>query len=283
MIKKLIFYLKLLQNLQRINMALSRAAATSPLRRIDPTNPPSWEFSAFSQNGEDGIIDFLLTEIKNPNRYFIEIGSSDGIENNSSWLALAKKYNGLMIEGDTGTAKMLEQIFASLNLGIDCLSMFVTKQSITQIKERSLYLNPDVFSLDIDGCDYYIAEDLMKAGFRPKICVVEYNSAFGPHNSVTIKYSDSFDYRKAHESNLYFGVSIAGWKAYFLKWGYKFVSVDQNGVDAFFIDPIEFDSTFINNLRGLDFRENFYLKRKFKASWEKQYEIIKDMGFVEIH
>lgn len=58
--------------------------------------------------------------------------------------------------------------------------MFVTQDNIQQVKNISLYNDPDVFSLDIDSTDYYIAKAVMAMGFRPKIFVVEYNSAFGP-------------------------------------------------------------------------------------------------------
>ena len=57
----------------RIAMALARAAAGIALRRVDPTRPSSWEFAGFSQNGEDGIIDYLCDRLVKPDRYFIEI------------------------------------------------------------------------------------------------------------------------------------------------------------------------------------------------------------------
>ena len=78
----------------------------------------NYKFNIYSQNGEDGIIDFLTRKIKNPNFYFIEIGSADGIENNSAWLALARKFNGLMIEGDKDTSDKAERVLSKLNGGI---------------------------------------------------------------------------------------------------------------------------------------------------------------------
>ena len=56
-------------------------------RRIDLTRPATWEFSGFSQNGEDGILDVLRHQLTRSNRYFIEIGAADGIENNIGALA----------------------------------------------------------------------------------------------------------------------------------------------------------------------------------------------------
>jgi len=59
----------------RISSALSRAAATAPLRLIDPLRPLTWEFNGFSEHGEDGIIDYLCSQITTPNRFFFEIGA----------------------------------------------------------------------------------------------------------------------------------------------------------------------------------------------------------------
>lgn len=152
MVNKIIRYLRRMDALNRINLALSRGA-TAELRTIDPTNPLSWEFSAFSQNGEDGLIDYLTQKVKNSNYYFIEIGASGGIENNTAWLAIARKYNGLMIEGDLKSAQMCKQIIPSLNLGVECTNLFVDKDNVEQLCELALYKDPDFFSLDIDGND----------------------------------------------------------------------------------------------------------------------------------
>src|ERR1700675_3503795 len=60
----------------QLSVAFARAAATSSLRVIDPQVPRTWEFSGFSQHGEDGIIDYLCSHLVNPNRFFFEIGAA---------------------------------------------------------------------------------------------------------------------------------------------------------------------------------------------------------------
>ena len=281
-IKKLFRFLIKSQSINRINMALSRAAATSALRQIDVSIPNSWEFSGFSQNGEDGIIDFLLGKLKRRSRYFIEIGTADGIECNTAWLAIAKKYSGIMIEGNAKVCAQSATLYQGLNLGVECINMFITQETVSQLGQLALDNRPDVLSLDIDGNDYYIAKMLFEVGFRPKIFVVEYNSAYGDEKKITIAYRGDFDFTTAHASQLYYGVSISGWKSLFRKYGYKFVAVDSNGVNAFFVNPDDFEGKFLDNLQGLDFRENFYQMRKFKVPWEKQFEMIKEKKFVEI-
>lgn len=263
----------------QINNGFSRAVANINLRNTDRSNPVTWEFSGFSQNGEDGIIDYLITQLKRKNRYFIEIGAANGIANNTAWLAHAKKYAGLMIDGNELSIEIAKR---NSPIGIEAYSMFVDKNNIDEIKKLAVYNNPDVFSLDIDGNDYYIAKAIIASGFRPKIFVVEYNSAFGPEDSKTIVYAPDFNIAKAHQSQLYYGVSITGWRNFFESHGYKLVTVDSNGVNAIFMDPNEFEISFVNQIKGLLFAENFYQMRKFKSTWKGQFQFIKDMEYFEI-
>jgi hypothetical protein len=268
--------------MQSINMSLARGAATSALRAIDFTDPGSWEFSGFSQNGEDGIIDVLTRRIARPNRYFVEIGASDGLENNTSWLAVARRYNGLWIEGDPESFEWGRYLFTPLNYGLEILQMFATRESAGQVRKTALHADPDVFSLDIDGNDYYLACAMLASGFRPKVFVVEYNSAFGPEKSVTIPYRKDFHFAKGYGNNLYYGCSLAGWKNLFTQNGYTFVTVDFNGVNAFFVDPATFEDGFVGSIMPRDFAENFSLAREYKMDWRGQFHLIRDRELFEI-
>ena len=270
------------RSMQRVNIALARGGATSTLRTLNFTDPASWEFSGFSQNGEDGIIDVLTSRLRNSNHYFIEIGASDGIENNTAWLAIACRYNGVWIEGNKATSDWSAYLFTSLNYGLESISMFVTKDNASQISARSLYSNPDVFSLDIDGNDYYVAEAILLTGLKPKIFVVEYNSAFGPDMSATIPYQESFQVKPGPGNNLYYGCSISAWKKLFAKFGYTFVTVEKNGVNAIFIDSNEFDADFVKQIHSQHFAENFSQFREYRMNWKKQFELIGNRDLVRV-
>lgn len=267
----------------RMSMSFSKGAINKASLTIDPAIPETWEFSAFSQNGEDGIVDFLLKHIKEPNKYFIEIGSSDGLENNSSYLAFVKKYNGIMIEGDSVKLQRAKKYLQRFNWGVKYICMFVTKENINLIlTENSLHLNPDYFSLDIDGIDYYVMESILTNKFRPKIVCVEYNSSFGPTNAITINYDPNFSYWEAHSSHTYYGVSISGWRKLFAKFEYEFIAVDSNGVNVFFIDRKEFKETLPTKFKASDFIENFALRCRYKNTWVEQFEKIKELSYNEI-
>jgi hypothetical protein len=266
----------------RIQLALARAAATSGVRRIDPTAPWTWEFSGFSQNGEDGIIDFLISQLNASDKYFIEIGASNGLENNSSWLAMGKRFSGLMVEADSEAVNLCRKLYQGMNWGLRVEALKVTLDNVEQIKNWATHYSPDVLSLDIDSNDFYIMEKLFDLNIKPKIAVVEYNSAFGPEESCTIEYSPEFNLRKVHAEGLFYGVSLAGWKNFFSKNGYKFVSVDSNGVNAFFVDPTFFASSFIENLQPREFVENFAQFFRDPMGWQSQKNKIKHLNSKKI-
>ena len=160
--------------------------------------------------------------------------------------------------------------------------MFVTKESIRDLKVLAMHHDPDVFSLDIDGNDYHIAQAIFDAGFLPKIFAVEYNSVYGPERSMTIEYQPTFVFTQAHSTHLYYGVSISGWRRFFEQHGYRFVTVDRNGVNGFFVDPKHFDVSFLDGVNGLAFAENQSQYKKFRIPSEQQFALIADQKFVTI-
>lgn len=282
MIKKFINYLLDVRDRQRISIALSKGGAMMHARNINLTQPATWEFSGFSQNGEDGILDVLRKQLLSSNRYFIEIGTSDGIENNSTWLVVAEKYGGIMIEGNPKLVERANRVVVGYSISAECRNMFVTQENVQELKTLAFHHDPDIFSLDIDGNDYYIAQAILDGGFRPKIFVVEYNSVYGPNRSVTVEYRDDFVFSSAHPTQLYYGVSISGWRKFFESRGYHFVTVDRNGVNAFFVDPAFFSPAFLKGVQPLEFAENRFQYRKFRIPSEKQFELISNKKFVSI-
>ena len=271
MLGRAIDYLIDYKDRQRIAIALAKGGSMMLARNIDHADPRTWEFSGFSQNGEDGIIDVLRRRLIHSNRYVVEIGAADGTENNSSWLLIAERYEGLMVEGDARQSARARRNVARYSIGSECLAMFVTLGTADAIMAKVACRDADVFSLDIDGNDYHIAKRLFEQGFRPKIVSVEYNSTFGPDRALASSYRDDFRRSTAHPSQLYYGVGIAAWKKFFDARGYRFITVDSNGVNAFFVDPGHFDPAFLDGVRGLAFVENRYQLRAHGMGHEGQF------------
>ncbi len=282
---------------RRMATAFGRAAATAAARKIDETRPLSWEFSGFSQHGEDGIVDYLCTRMTTRNRYFVEIGAADGLQNCSAWIALARRFGGVMIEGNPDLSRYCVQVLREAKChNIAVVNQVVQRDNIESLMKQCPYTDPDVFIIDIDGIDYYILERVLELGFRPKLIVVEYNSVFGPDQAVTVPYDEEFSRHAAHPSLLYYGVSIAGWRTLLEAAGYVFVTVESNGTNAFFVQPGVFPEAFVDALQGTTFLDNAsdrngatapYVDESGdsvvpKRDWKAQFERIKDKPLVAV-
>ena len=280
--KKIKIILRFFFFLKEINIGFSRGSISAISRNIKESNPLTWEFSAFSQNGEDGILDYLVNRLKDSDKRFIEIGTSNGLANNSAYFALVKKFNGIMIEGNKLHSKFTSIIYNIFNKGVVSFNSFVTNENINDLLKISPSMTPDIFALDIDGNDYHLTSTILSNGFRPKIFLVEYNSNFGPELSVTIPYTSNFDYSLAHKTRLYYGVSISAWRNLFDKFGYKFLTVESNGINAFFILPEAFPCDFLDGIESVMFLDNKIESQLFNMGWEQRYKLISDMPLMEV-
>lgn len=271
-----------LRDRQRVTIAIAKGSAARVARKIDLKYPATWEFSGFSQNGEDGIIDVLKSALLHSNLFFFEIGSADGVQNNTSWLLTTGQYNGLLVEGNKQMSEKSRRLLSDSNIASRFESRFVTRENVGELLSLCSHRDPDLFSLDIDGNDYYVAHALFNRGLRPKIVVVEYNSAFGPDRSVTIPYTPDFNYRKAHPKQLYYGVSLRAWQKFLAGIGYRFVTVDRNGVNAFFVDPTQYQPGFLEDIVPLAYAENRYQVLATGRRGEDQYALIGGLELIEI-
>lgn len=265
-----------------INLAFSKGGLGANSRALDSKIPDSWEFSAFSNNGEDGIVDYLIQKIKHRNHSFVEIGSSNGIANNTAYLALVKRYRGLMIEGSSFSSRVSRGVYRYFNRSVTSLNEFVSLANIDGIVGRFPSTEPDVFSIDIDGMDYHIMKKVFELKVRPSVVVVEYNANYGPERPITLPYMESFDYSVAHPSRLYYGVAITAWRNLFEKYGYQFITVDSSGVNAFFVKKDAFDPTFLQDIQSVNFRDNIFEMTVFNMNWEKRFYQIKELEYIVV-
>ena len=189
-----------------------------------------YEFEKTSQNNEDGIIKNIFDRIKLKKVNFVEIGF-DYYENNSiNFLDKANK--GLFIDGSKDKIFKLKSIMKLLYpfKNINVLSKFIDRDNLNEI--INYYFNEleiDFFSIDVDGNDYYLFENLE---IRPKIICIEYNFWFGPNIKCSIPYDKYFIWE---EGTLYSGASLNALCSLAKTKGYHLIALDSNCVNAFFI------------------------------------------------
>lgn len=193
------------------------------------------EFKVFSQAGEDGIIQFLISRIAVPNRTFIEFGVESYQEANTRFLLRHDDWKGLVIDGGEENVRLIrEDRVAYPRHDLTALCAFITRENINELFTRAGFSGDvGLLSVDVDGNDYWIWEAI--EAVSPRIVVCEYNSVFGPRAAVTVPYDPAFQRTKAHFSNLYFGASLPALCFLAEKKGYDFVGANTLGNNAFFV------------------------------------------------
>ena len=148
---------------------------------------------------------------------------------------------------------------AVLRFELEAIECFVNKENINSIITNSnIYKKKiGILSIDIDGNDYWVWREINV--IDPLIVIVEYNSTFGFEKKISIPYKQDFERSKAHHSNLYWGASIEALKFLAKQKGYKFLTTNSAGNNAYFIKENIFDKIKLN------LKKNTY-QSKFRES-----------------
>mgnify|MGYP001208652490 CR=1 FL=1 len=121
------------------------------LRRIEGKDfPACFEGQTFSQNGEDGILSEILHRIGTKTKWFVEIGSGDGRENNTR-LLLELDWRGVWIDGDKGCCAIAgEEASEFVDAGrLQIVQSLVTAENVDELLvEADVPKEIDVLSLD---------------------------------------------------------------------------------------------------------------------------------------
>lgn len=192
------------------------------------------EFKAYSQWGEDGIIQFLLRKATIRDRIFVEFGVEDYKEANTRFLLQNDYWSGLVLDGSNDNIQAIKRdpIYWARNLKAECA--FITRDNINDlIASNGIRGNIGLLSIDIDGNDYWIWEAI--DCINPVVVICEYNSLFGCSRPVVVPYDAAFVRRKAHYSMVYYGASLAALHRLGTKKGYSLVGTNRAGNNAFFV------------------------------------------------
>jgi hypothetical protein len=189
----------------------------------------SYEFRITSQNNEDGIIDFIFSKINLKEINFVEIGFDFYESNSLNFFKLAKK--GLMIDGSFEKCFVLRNIIKTFYpyKNIKVLNSLIDKNNINKIINK-YFLNKEIdfLSIDVDGIDYYLLNEI---NFYPKLICIEYNHWYGPRRSVTIPYDKNFVWKRDY----YSGASLLALTRLAKKKNYYLIALDSSCTNAFFI------------------------------------------------
>ena len=201
----------------------------------------------FSQSDEDGITLEIVKRIGLSAGTCIEIGSGNGLENNTLVL-LATGWNAIWIDGvdlafdpNVNPSKLVYS-----KTFITCENVCEITNDLGKVFENGV----ELISVDIDGNDGYIVEALLNGGYRPSIFIVEINEVFAP----PIVFKQNYRVDHVWDKSRNFGWSLQAFANLFSQYGYQLVACNpQTGVNAFFVrnDHLNAFSDISNSIEDL--------------------------------
>jgi len=216
-----------------INIVLSEGNVIDSCENIH-----EYEDSIYSQNGEDGIIVYLLNLIGMKTKSFVEFGVEDGQQCNTRILREKFDFIGLMMDG------------GNYNPDINLMEEFITEGNILDLFEKySIPTEFDVLSIDIDMFDLWVLVRLLRDGlYRPRIIIVETNpticmsnpkdrKGFNMCNSVplTVSHPALSPPGTMWDLTRYSGANPKAFATIAKMFGYEMVYCERCGVNCFLV------------------------------------------------
>lgn len=185
--------------------------------------------SIWSQRGEDGIIEIIFTKLNINNGYAVELGAWDGIKYSNVYNLITKGWNATLIEGDKKKYPLLVKNMNKYK-NVKCVQKIISLEKGHTLDEILVKTNTprhfDILSLDLDGCDYWIWDNLR---FKPKVVIVEYNSNW--ERSITVPYNPNHNW----DNTQFYGASGLALTRLAEARGYELISHIPN-INLIFID-----------------------------------------------
>ena len=221
---------------EQIQLHQEYSRIKNEIKAASPENPALYGHKIYSQFDEDGIIDHVFSKIGEGRRTFIEIGCSNGLENNSHALIL-KGWRGVWIDADTDKISFIKRNVPTTN-HLVVRRAFVSTENALALIEDSLHSlcekDIDFLSVDIDGNDLGVLRCLM-AKLRPRLICVEYNAKFPPPLDISIDDAHT----KGWSGDDYQGASLAAFVKTLSPFGYTLITCNLTGANAFFVSEAD--------------------------------------------
>ena len=234
-------------------------------------------FRVYSQFEEDGTILYILSMIGFRNKCVVEMCCGSGDECMATNLILNHGFDGYLFDGNPENISAAERFFRSKK---DCLAYppvltqaWITAENVNDLLTRSGCAGEvDVFSLDIDGNDYWVWNAI--EAINPRLLVFETNNVIPSDKSLTIEYQPDFDSR-SNETD-YLGVSLLAMRKLCKTRGYRMIGANRHGFNVFFLREDE-GVDFLPEVGIHEVHDNLCTR-----SAQTRWPLVKDMPWKEV-
>ena len=231
-------------------------------------NLQDFEFKVFSQFGEDGIIQHLLDAVDIKEKTFIEFGVEDFSESNCRFLLMKDNWKGFVIDGSSENIARLQNAYYFWMYSLGALGAFITRENINELLAKSgLGRDLGILSVDVDGNDYHILEQIRD--FEPRILICEFNPLYGPVRKISTVYDPAFNRFRCHFTGKHYGASLAAISWLANKKGYSLVGTNKTSHNAFFVR-----NDLINDKLEVLSPEQAYAPPKMRGSRDERGQLV---------
>lgn len=240
---------------------------------------PGREGQIFSQNGEDGLLLWVLDEAGAPVKRFVEIGIENARECNGGLLGWVLGWDGVMVDGEelnvVAARALAREMLAGKQNRVEIRCEFVTAEGMNAVVGSG---ELGVLSIDVDGVDYWLWKAVTTA--RPRVVVIEYNASLGRETAITVPYEATFTAAAKHASRYYHGASLAALEKLGKEKGYTLVAADAAGVNAFFVDEAARPATLLARRAAELWRP--HRERTRVHTPEEQWALIRHLPYEQV-
>jgi hypothetical protein len=194
-------------------------------------------FRVYSRFDEDGILLFLFAVLGLTNKVCVELAFGSPHGANTTNLICNWGWRGLLIEGEESLAEQARTFFANqpdtLPFPPMIVQAWVDSENVNAVlRDNGIEGEIDLFSLDMDGIDYWVWKRLEVV--RPRVVVVECSGLWPPDRAVTVPELPRFSSSRPVDP-YYQGASLAAFTKLGRAKGYRLVGVHRQGFNAFFV------------------------------------------------
>lgn len=189
----------------------------------------------FSQFEEDGILMYIFATIGTTTKSYVDIGSADGVNSNCANFALNFGWHGLCIDGNAENIENGEAFFRD-HPDTRLFPPKFVHAKVTQENTNTLITQAgfagvvDLLSIDIDGNDYHIWENL--TAIDPRVVIIETHVEFGLEN-IVVPYDPDYSYPGEHPQ--YHGASVVAMENLAKRKGYRLVGANNYGFNTIYV------------------------------------------------
>lgn len=216
----------------------------------------------FSSFNEQNLIEKYIAQLKIADRSqtAVDIGAGDGIRRSNTYALAMNGWRVVGFECDSRNFARLADAYKYYP-NASASRAAITPENVSDLlKGYSIARDFGVLSLDIDGCDYWVLDAILK-DFRPRLVVSEYNEKIPPGIRFVVNPVPDFTLR-----HHFFGYSISQLKDLLAKHDYVLLEVEYNNV---FLAPAELEGVTSKDVETA-YREGYLnrsdRKEKFKAN-----------------